>query len=203
MVVFSVISDLCPSPGQTVASASPGPTAAHKSPEGKATDQTTKPAGTTASLSAVVVERQVDAPSMQRAKRTSNLGGSSPSKELIHEAEHISRGTRSARLHRAVVMVRAWKMARLQGRVRKHQGGRRKARKCIEEVAMAMQGVDHTYLAETAQDGNLEPPAKSGSSLAVPGVLVQIEAENIQQVVAAVARIRRREAVEGATTNPP
>ena len=90
-------------------------------------------------------------------------------------------------------------MVRLQGRVSKHQGGRQKARTCIEKVVMAIQGVNP----ESTEARNLEPPAESGSSLTASGASMQAEIKTTEKVVVEAAGIRQQEAVEGATTNPP
>ena len=81
----------------------------------------------------------------------------------------------------------------------KQKGVKTKARPCTEKVMTDMQGVN----SESIADGNSEPTDGSDSSLTAPRASAQAECEFTQKVVAEAAGIRRWEAVEGATTNPP
>ena len=72
-------------------------------------------------------------------------------------------------------------------------------RTCTENGEMDMQGGN----LESTADVNPETSAGSDLSPVAPGASAQAELESTHKVVAKVAGIRRREAVEGTSMNPP
>ena len=204
--IFAVVPGSSPMLGQTVDDVPPGPPASPKASKGKATCKVPRPACMAASSSAIVGElqpdtpgeQQPDAPGEQRAPCTLNLEDNSPSKVPTQKDEDLPRSTHSLRYCRPATVGRAWKMVRLQGRVTKQKGGKKKSRTCTENGEMDMQEGN----SESTAGVNPETSAGSDLSPVAPGASAQAEVESNHKVVAKVAGIRQREAVEGTSTNP-
>ena len=94
-------------------------------------------------------------------------------------------------------------MVRLQGRVSKQQGSRRKTRSCSEKVTRAMQGRNSTPPAELLQAGTSVHPAGSGADPSITVDPAQAGFENVKKVVAIVAGIRWRNSEGEVPASPP
>ena len=84
-------------------------------------------------------------------------------------------------------------MVRLQGKVSKQQGSRRKARMCSEKMTMALQGMNNTLPVESPQAGTPEPPAESGSGPSTQGAPAQAELKITKKAIAEAVGIRKRD----------
>ena len=78
---------------------------------------------------------------------------------------------------------------RMQGRVSKQQGSRRKTRSCSERVTRAMQDRNSTPPAELSQAGTSVHPTESGAGPSTTADPAQAEIENVKKVVAKGAGI--------------
>ena len=94
-------------------------------------------------------------------------------------------------------------MVRMQGRVSKQQGSRRKTRLCSKKVTRAIQDRNITSPAVLSQDGTSAHSAGSGAGPSTTADPAQTEVENVKKVVAKGAGIRLRNSEGEVTASPP